>query len=253
MNIGILFNCKENNFYPYLSWIEDFVSSLKISNLKISRVLVNDVSKFKASFPRLVSHLSGNVEEVLEKSDMVFSLGYWRILKKHQIEKVKSGIVNFHHSHNLKYKGRHSATWVIRNNELTHGSTMHFIDEKVDEGRIIDTNFFYVNPDDTAEMIFEKANQTGLEILISNFEDLVNGNYEVKSIENLDGKNFKFKKKDLNHEIRLNTLINEEQLYRELRSLAFDKKPSPFIMLCGKKVYLKLEEYDSGIMRKNEK
>jgi methionyl-tRNA formyltransferase len=129
---------------------------------------------------------------------------------------------------------------------------MHFIDEKVDEGKIIATDWFCINYHDTAEKVFRKANEIGLELLVSNFENLITDSLQIKE-ERKNKKTYTYRKKDLKHEINLEDLCNEEFLYRELRSLAFDKMPSPFIVLQGKKVYLKLEEYDDGVLKKNEK
>jgi methionyl-tRNA formyltransferase len=251
MKIGILFNCNDNNFYPYLTWIKNCISKSKNTELCITKILVNNLERFKKFYPELCSFVVNDINIVLNASDIVFSLGYWQILKQNQIDTVKIGIVNFHHSYKLKYKGRHSSTWVIRNNEKTHGSTMHFIDEKVDEGKIIDSKFFDISTHDTAEIIFEKANKVGLEMLSKNFKKLISDQVKHTDINNLNEKSYKYRKRDLKHEISLSKLIDEEQLYREVRALAFDNKPAPYIIIQGKKIYLKLEEYDDGILKKN--
>ena len=43
-----------------------------------------------------------------------------------------------------------------------------------------------------------------------------------------------------------------ELFLNEILSLTFDKKKSPYLMLGNKKVYLKLESHDDGILKKNE-
>ena len=183
------------------------------------------------------------------RSDIVFSLGYWKILKKHQIDQVSKGVVNFHHSFNLKYKGRHSATWAIRNNEKLHGSTMHFIDEKVDQGKIIDSRSFEIEKTDTAETVFNKSNIVGLEILKNNFENIISENYfEYKKLC-INENTHSYRKRDLDHEISLDSLGNTKKLFDEIRSLTFTQKPAPYIVLEGKKIFLKLEGYDSELLQ----
>ena len=45
------------------------------------------------------------------------------------------------------------------------------------------------------------------------------------------------------------TAINSNQKISK-RSLTFNKKPSPYIVLDGHKIYLKMDQYDSGILNK---
>lgn len=255
MKVGILFNFHDNNFHPYLEWIQNYTSENKNKKCVISKIHTNDFKEFSSRYSELCHLLTNDVNDVLKNSDIVFSLGYWKILKKHQINQVNKGVVNFHHSFNLKYKGRHSATWAIRNNEKLHGSTMHFIDEKVDEGSIIDSKSFEIKPDDTAENVFKKANLLGLEILSKNFESLISCKETIDLIDSrdLNQTSYTYRKRDLSHEIGILKLKNDQEIYRELRALAYDNKPAPYIMVQGRKVYLKLEEYDDGILRrKNE-
>lgn len=236
---GVLFNAKQNMFSEYLDWI---VEQTRLPNITLSFIHTNDDScNFKNSN-------IGSYNDVIENSDVVFSLGYWRIIHESDINKVPIGIVNFHHSHRLKYKGRHSATWAIRNEEKFHGSTMHFIDKELDEGKIIDSKNFKIGPTDTAEDVFTKSNEVGLAMLKDNFHDIINQSLH-KNIERSKVQH-SFKKRDLNHQITFSG--NLKELLKDVRSLSFNGKPAPFIMVGNQKIYLKLEGYDDGTLNKQQ-
>ena len=245
VNCGILFNAKENNFIEYLSWLNQFSLNNADINLKI---FTNDVSYVKENLPINDKTISTSFSEVLDFSDLIISLGFWKVIKKENIDKVPLGIVNFHHSYKLKYRGRHCSSWVLKNAETHHGSTMHYLDENLDQGEIIDSRSFRINNWHVAEDLFEKANNLGLLMLKENFGDLIQG--KVKNKICLSSTQHLYKKNDLSHEISSEFVRNEKDFLREIRSLTFSNKPSPYITLNGKKVYLKLEEYDSGILEK---
>tara|TARA_Y100000592_G_scaffold16485_1_gene24517 strand:+ start:6776 stop:7519 length:744 start_codon:yes stop_codon:yes gene_type:complete len=246
INCGILFNAKQNSFASYLKWI--LLEEETSDYFNISGILTNDSNFLKENCINLVE--SQSLEELIDKSDIIFSLGYWRIIKKEQLTRVPRGIINFHHSYRLKYRGRHCATWVIRNKEKFHGSTMHFMNEKLDEGKIIDTRCFLVNRDQTAEDLFFKANEIGLSMLKDNFKSTLKNDHTQLSPMTHD-EDFKyFKNSDLNHEISNKFIKNKELFLNEILSLTFDRKKSPYLMLGNKKVYLKLESHDDGILKK---
>jgi methionyl-tRNA formyltransferase len=250
VKVGIFFNAKDNLFINYLKWI---VTEFRLNkNFELTGIYTNDESIFTAGFIKSLN-LNKNFNYVIENSDIVFSLGYWKILKKNILDKIELGVVNFHNSYNLKYKGRHCSTWVIKNNEDYHGSTMHFIDEKVDEGKIIDTRSFKITNNLTAEDLFTKASQLGLEILKDNFYDVIYQKNTGYYINNEGNKTYTYRKRHLNHEISTEKISNETDLLREVRSLTFDNKPSPYIVLNGFKVYLKMENYDHGILEKQNR
>lgn len=240
--VGILFNARENLFKEYLEWIIQEHESKSLFDL------IGVHSNDKSIFNKLETNKS--FEEIIESSDVVFSFGYWKIIDKEVIDRVPIGIVNFHNSHNLKYKGRNCSTHVIKNKEKYHGSTIHFINEKVDEGDIIATRSFLLSNDMTAEDVFVSASNLGFELLKENFYKII-GKEKIKFLNTENEKTYLYKKKDLNHNISVEKLSNQKELLREIRSLTFDNKPAPYIFLDGVKVYLKMENYDSGVLEKH--
>jgi len=245
INCGILFNAKENNFIKYLSWLYDYSLHNKSINIKI---FTNDKDYIKENLSVEDSAISNSFYEVLDFSDLILSLGFWKVIKRDNIDKVPLGIVNFHHSYRLKYRGRHCSTWVLKNNESLHGSTMHYLDEDLDKGSIIDSRSFRIDSSHVAEDLFERANNLGFEMLKENFSSLLNG--RIKNSVSLSNNQYMYKKKDLNHEISSRFINDEENFLKHIRSLTFDNKPSPYVILENKKVYLKIDNYDTGILKR---
>ena len=121
---------------------------------------------------------------------------------------------------------------------------MHFIDKDLDRGIIIDTDYFEIKDDYTAQDVFRIANETGLSLLKKNFGDIIQGNPLSRHEESIV--TFTYKESDLNHCLDIK---DQDKLLREIRSLTFKNCPAPYVVLKGKKVFLKMEGYDSGILK----
>jgi len=241
--VGILLN-ERDYFLPYVDWLFD-----NQKEIGYEIVAVHTSNKQWAEQNNIPTKLIQSFDDVIEKSDLAISLSYWNIIDEETIEKVPMGIINFHHSYGLRYRGRHSATWAIRKNDKIHGSTMHFIDKNLDSGKIIDTDFFKIQEFDVAEDIFIKANNIGLSLLKKNFKSIIK-QQDVEYKQPSDDY-FSSKESDLNHEISLSFLNNTDELLQEIKALTYGNCPAPFINIDGNKVYLKMENYDSGVL--NEK
>ena len=63
--------------------------------------------------------------------------GFMKILGKNFIKKFKNKIINIHPSLLPKYKGLNTHSRAIHNKEKFSGCTVHFVNEKLDSGRII--------------------------------------------------------------------------------------------------------------------
>ena len=63
--------------------------------------------------------------------------GFMKVLSKHFIKKFSYKILNIHPSLLPKYKGLNTHKRVIENNEKFSGCTVHYVNSKLDSGRII--------------------------------------------------------------------------------------------------------------------
>ena len=78
--------------------------------------------------------------------DLVVSVTYDKIIKKWFIEKCKR-IINIHNGPLPRYRGVSPINWALKNNETTHGVTIHEITPGIDDGPIISQVLFSIYPE----------------------------------------------------------------------------------------------------------
>ena len=80
-----------------------------------------------------------NILKDLKKSkiDLICLAGFMEILSKKFIQRFKGKILNIHPSLLPKYKGLNTHGRVIRNKEKYSGCTVHYVNSKLDSGKII--------------------------------------------------------------------------------------------------------------------
>jgi methionyl-tRNA formyltransferase len=175
-----------------------------------------------------------------KKPDIIFSINYWKKIESTQIYKVPLGIINIHHSYLLKYKGRYSTSWAIMNarklNCWEHGTTLHYIDERLDEGNIIDSWKCSITEEDTADTLFEKVENLAIEMFKLNFKKMLS---QVSDFLE-PSKQFFFYDKDSNN-LQVPFDAKEEEIYDFVRAWSFKDRPKPYFNLNGKKIYLSLD------------
>lgn len=88
--------------------------------------------------------------------DYIFSFKNYFILKKKHIKAAKYGAINFHPA-TPKYRGLGPVNFSIYNQEKFFGCTAHMINEKIDNGKILDVKRFKVRKSDGVEIILNKT------------------------------------------------------------------------------------------------
>ena len=76
-------------------------------------------------------------ELIKKKITLICLAGYMKILSKNFIKKYKGKIINIHPSLLPKFKGTNTFKRILENNEKITGCTVHYVNEKLDSGRII--------------------------------------------------------------------------------------------------------------------
>lgn len=204
---------------PFKGWWDD-----KLENV----ALRNNLPVFD-SIDRLIEY----------KPDIVFSFNYWKKIEKHHIDLVPDGIINIHHSYLLKYKGRYSTSWAIINarklNNWVHGTTLHYINERLDDGEIIDSYHCSITEDDTAESLFKKVELLAIQMLKDNFQKILVG----KNGPFLEPDNDSFIYDiDSNKNMEVPYGLPIDELYDYTRAWSFEGRPKPYIKYKNFKIYL---------------
>ena len=90
--------------------------------------------------------------------------GYMKILSKKFLRNFGKKVINIHPSLLPKFKGLNTFSKILKNKEKKTGCTVHFVDEKLDNGKIISQRCFFIDPSDNEEEIRKKTQK--LEYLI---------------------------------------------------------------------------------------
>ena len=91
-----------------------------------------------------------------KKIKLICLAGFMKILSKHFIENFNGTILNIHPSLLPKYKGLNTHQRVILNKESYSGCTVHFVNSRLDSGKIILQKKVKINSNDTAKSLAKK-------------------------------------------------------------------------------------------------
>ncbi len=123
------------------------------------------------------------VEELkYSNPDLIVLAGFMRILTPVVIEAFKNKIINIHPSLLPKYPGLDTHNSVLKNGDLKHGVTIHFVNEVLDGGQIIAQGELSVNPNETEKQLKRRIHSIEhilLPKIISKFAD---GSIDVNNI-----------------------------------------------------------------------
>ena len=90
------------------------------------------------------------------KIKLICLAGFMKVLSKGFINNFKDRIINIHPSLLPRYKGLKTHERVIKNKERFSGCTVHFVNEKLDSGKIILQQKVRVNKSDTPKSLAKK-------------------------------------------------------------------------------------------------
>ena len=119
--ISINFIVSNNSKAKGLNYAKKFKIKKKVLNFKNKKLSEN----------KLLSVLKKN------NIKMIFLAGFMKILSKNFIKKFKGKILNIHPSLLPKYKGLNTHQRVLNNKEKYSGCTVHFVNARLDSGKII--------------------------------------------------------------------------------------------------------------------
>ena len=139
----------------------NYTIKLVISNKRNAKGLIF-AKKYK--IPTKVYYLkksSKDEKKILDillkkKIKLICLAGFMKILSSSFIEKFKGKIVNIHPSLLPKYKGLNTHARVLNNKEKYSGCTVHFVNSKLDSGKIIIQKKVKINKKDNPKSLSKK-------------------------------------------------------------------------------------------------
>ncbi len=125
----------------------------------------------KNSIPYLIIntksiHYENKLLEYIKKYkiSLICLAGFMKILSKKFLRNYGKKIINIHPSLLPKFKGLNTFSKVLKNKEKKTGCTVHYVDEKLDNGKIISQKSFFICTEDNEEKLKNKTQR--LEYLV---------------------------------------------------------------------------------------
>ena len=127
----------------------------KAKGLKLGKI--NKIKKKSFNFKK--KNIENQVLSVLKKHEikMICLAGFMKILSRNFITKFSGKILNIHPSLLPKYKGLNTHQRVLSNNEKYSGCTVHFVNSKLDSGKIILQKKVKIKKNETKNSLAKKV------------------------------------------------------------------------------------------------
>ena len=127
----------------------------KAKGLKLGKI--NKIKKKSFNFKKK-NEIDNQLLTVLKKYEikMICLAGFMKILSRNFITKFSGKILNIHPSLLPKYKGLNTHQRVLSNNEKYSGCTVHFVNSKLDSGKIILQKKVKITKNETKKSLAKK-------------------------------------------------------------------------------------------------
>ena len=164
-NIAVFISGKGTNFKNLIQY-----SSKKQSKFKIKLVVSNNsnakgleyAKKFKIK-KKIINYKNLTNSEIhilndlnKENINIICLAGFMKILTANFIKKFKGKIINIHPSLLPKYKGLNTHQRALNNKEKYSGCTVHYVNSKLDAGKIILQKKVRILKNDTIEKLSKR-------------------------------------------------------------------------------------------------
>ncbi len=123
---------------------------LKFAKIFKIKKKVFDYKKRTSPEKKMIYELKKN------KIELICLAGFMKILSKNFIKNFNKKILNIHPSLLPKYKGLNTHERVIKSNEKYSGCTVHFVNSRLDAGKIIVQKKVKINKTDTPKTLAKK-------------------------------------------------------------------------------------------------
>ena len=144
-------------------------SKLKKSPIVIEMIISNNAKSKGLQYAKVykIKKKVFEFKNTLSEKKVIFELkknninliclaGFMKILSKNVIDNFKGKILNIHPSLLPKYKGLSTHEKAIKNKDKYSGCTVHFVNSKLDSGKIINQKKVKINKFDTPKKLAKK-------------------------------------------------------------------------------------------------
>ncbi len=148
----ILFSKKKNSPISIDLIISDNSKAKGLKFGKIFKISCKIISFKNKSFSekKMINELKN------KKIQLICLAGFMKILSKDFIKSFRGKILNIHPSLLPKYKGLHTQRRALSNNEKFSGCTVHFVNSRLDSGKIVLQKKVKINRGETVKSLTKK-------------------------------------------------------------------------------------------------
>ncbi len=113
------------------------------------------------------------------KPDLLVSMSFNQILRKDIIDYPPKGFINCHAGALPFYRGRNPLNWALINGESSFGITVHFVDEGIDTGDIVEQRLYPITLKDDYQSLLLRAVTECASVLYSSILKIARSNVEA--------------------------------------------------------------------------
>lgn len=124
--------------------------------------------------------------------DVIVSIESTQIFKRGILNLPRLGCINVHPSLLPRYRGPAPRFWVLANGEAETGVTVHYMDEKLDNGGIILQSKVAIRPEDTVHSLIARTRSLGATLVLQALEHIERGTVSITPNDSEDATYYSF-------------------------------------------------------------
>jgi len=176
------------------------------------------------------------------KPDIVISCGFRYVVPANIRRIPPRGCINIHSSYLPYNRGANPNVWSIIENTPA-GVSIHFMDDGIDTGAIIVRRRIDVSFSDNAKDVYKKLEDAQIGLFGEMWEQIKQGSINPIKQEKGEGTFHMVKDFEELCQIELDKQYTGRELLNRLRALTFSPYDNAYVIISGKKFYLRLEIY----------
>jgi len=182
-----------------------------------------------------------NINDILSlpEFDYIVSIQYNKILKAKHINHARKLAFNLHMAPLPEYRGCNQFSFAIVDGIKEFGTTLHKIDEGIDNGDIIAENRFNIPENCFVKELYEITYKKSIELFENNILEILNDNYALisqKSLVQTRGTKTIYRK-DIETLKEINLEWEKNKIERHIRATLMPGFEPPFFKIDNKKIY----------------
>ena len=124
--------------------------------------------------------------------DLVISINASQKFKRDILALPRLGCINVHGALLPRYRGRLPSFWVLANGEQETGTTVHYMNEELDDGPILLQERVRIEPTDTQDTLIRKTKAVGARLLVEAIDRLEQGSASTQPNDRSQATYFSF-------------------------------------------------------------